>query len=626
MRDDTTVTTSDIARLARVSRAAVSNWRRRYPDFPKPTGGTPASPVFSLVQVEAWLREQGKIGDVPLEERAWQLLREAGDELELGTAIRKVGTFQRGGTRIEGLSDRTAAKQLEIDQGLVPLLRAVEELAGAWGAAEAFEFLVERYLEIQLPRPTLTSPQVAGLVAELLDPDTRSVLDPACGTGALLLAAHERAPGRLYGQERDGALAGLAETRLALRSVQAEIRSGDSLRRDAFIGVAVDSVVCDPPFNERHWGYEELTADPRWEYGLPPRMESELAWAQHALAHLNPGGLAIMLMPPAAAGRRSGRRMRTQLLRRGALKAVIALSSGHYLWLLRKPTGDRPVGLLMVDGADDAEIVRIWRDFQAGRDVDRPGVSRSVPIIDLLGEEVDVTPARYLSASAGQPAEQFFQTRERLAALLGRLSGLMPEVEPVNDVQELTVTTVAELARIGALTVYQAAARGETSGADAGRPLLTAEDVVQGREPTGLVVPTSSEADSMVTRGGDIVVTVISRRFAARVVRRGGALLGPHLSLIRVDPQALDPRFLAGVLHSTANVRSSALPSTSGRVDVRRASVPRLPLDEQRRYGEAFQSLEAFVSAARSSALLGEAMARLLADGIAEGDLRATGG
>nr|BFE79875.1 hypothetical protein GCM10020093_024760 [Planobispora longispora] len=87
-------------------------------------------------------------------------------------------------------------------------------------------------------------------------------------------------------------------------------------------------MLCSPPFSERGWGYEELASDPRWQYGLPPRGESELAWVQHCLAHARPGGQVVVLMPPAAAGRRSGRRIRSQLIRAGALRAVVALPSG----------------------------------------------------------------------------------------------------------------------------------------------------------------------------------------------------------------------------------------------------------------------------------------------------------
>ncbi|KOV91538.1 helix-turn-helix transcriptional regulator, partial [Streptomyces sp. NRRL B-3648] len=75
MQDNATeVTAAGIARLAGVGRAAVSNWRRRHADFPKPVGGTEASPSFALAEVEAWLRRQGKLAEIPLRERVWQQL------------------------------------------------------------------------------------------------------------------------------------------------------------------------------------------------------------------------------------------------------------------------------------------------------------------------------------------------------------------------------------------------------------------------------------------------------------------------------------------------------------------------------------------------------------------------
>src|SRR3954469_1505679 len=68
----TEVTAAGIARLAGVGRAAVSNWRRRHADFPRPVGGTETSPSFALAEVESWLRKQGKLAEVPLRERVWQ--------------------------------------------------------------------------------------------------------------------------------------------------------------------------------------------------------------------------------------------------------------------------------------------------------------------------------------------------------------------------------------------------------------------------------------------------------------------------------------------------------------------------------------------------------------------------
>ena len=62
-----------------------------------------------------------------------------------------------------------------------------------------------------------------------------------------------------------------------------------------------------------------------------------------------------------------------------------------------------------------------------------------------------------------------------------------------------------------------------------------------------------------------------------------GAALGRNLQLLRPDPAALDPWFLAGFLRGTANNRqASSYASTATRLDVRRLQLPRLPLAEQR--------------------------------------------
>lgn len=601
-----TVTAADIARLAGVGRAAVSNWRRRHPDFPQPVGGTATSPQFALHEVEAWLRAQGKLRQVPPAERAWQQIRSRADGTGLGAALAEAG-------------------EMLLAQTSDPAFTAVTELAAERGPIEAYEFLLGRFLEVQPRRVGPTPPAVAELMAGLLDPGTTSVLDPACGTGTLLVQALvQGSPRRLLGQEQDETLARLARIRLALRTPGAEIAAGDSLRVDRFADTTVDVVLCDPPFNERHWGYEELTADVRWEYGLPPRMEPELAWVQHALAHLRTGGLAVVAMPPAAAARRSGRRIRAQLLRRGALRAVVALPGSVQLWLLRRPgTEPVPTTVLMAEGSDPAQVTAVWRSFQRDPQLHRPGVGRAVPLIELLDEEVDVTPGRHLPVGGTeQTAERFLQTRARLADMLERAATLLPAAHPVERAADVPVVPLAELARAGALTVRQTPLRREPATAGAGVPLLSAQDVIEGREPSARISPDSLDAERRIlTEAGDVVVTAAGGGLAARVVDQGGAVLGPSLVLIRVQPDLFDPHYLAGVLRSSANVRRSTAVSSGSRLGVRRAMVPRLPMAEQRRIGTLFRRMDELETALRTSADLGGELARLLADGITAGTL-----
>ncbi|MFE0626885.1 N-6 DNA methylase [Streptomyces sp. NPDC058864] len=663
------VTAAGIARLAGVGRAAVSNWRRRHADFPKPVGGTDTSPAFALSEVESWLRTQGKLAEVPLRERVWQ--RAESHPAGTATALRQAGAVcllvrerPGDGPRVTGVEDAEAGdavrEVLERHFGgrFAPgapvdaeLLRGAAELAAGMGPRQAYEFLLGRYLDANPRQHTLTPPAPAELMAALAGP-ARTVLDPACGTGTLLRAAE--APHEVYGQEADPDLAVLAALRLALHADPASVvrvAGGDSLRADAFPGLAADAVLCHPPFNERNWGHEDLAYDPRWEYGFPARTESELAWVQHCLARVREGGTVVVLMPPAAASRRSGRRIRADLLRRGALRAVVALPAGAappygiplHLWVLRRPGAGTPASphLLLVDtaGSQDAvpggekvpwqtvrtTVLDAWESFDRhGTTEERPGVSRALKVIDLLDDDVDLAPARHLPPpAAGGGAAELAGVRERLAATLLRTAELAPAPAGAAEPARWPLTTVGELARAGAL-VLRAGGPG-SARPDGGPAVLTEHDVLGGGAPSGSLPEGPPEEEPVLTREGDVVVPVLGRGSAARVVdaATAGAALGRNLHLLRPDPAALDPWYLAGFLRGTANNRqASSYASTATRLDVRRLQVPRLPLSDQRRYGERFRTLAAFEEALRLAGQLGEQLVQGLYDGLTDGTVR----
>ncbi|MFF5146226.1 N-6 DNA methylase [Streptomyces sp. NPDC013157] len=724
MQDNATeVTAAGIARLAGVGRAAVSNWRRRHADFPKPVGGTETSPSFALAEVESWLRRQGKLAEVPLRERVWQqlaghpdgaltalvhtgcallliherptvwlqvsagsderlaaMLPAALDEVltarlrgsaeptvhsgrasDVAEAVNRsggaagvnksrgaAGVNRSGGT--EGVNTAPPAAALATPAvrtptgpqllPSTPLLRGAAELAAEAGARQAFEFLLGRHLDANPRQYTLTPSELAGLMADLAGP-ARTVLDPACGTGALLRAVDVRPHQQLYAQDSAPELAALTALRLALHS-RAGVHgaAGDTLRADAYPELRADAVLCHPPFNERNWGHDELAYDARWEYGFPARTESELAWVQHALARLADGGTAVLLMPPAVASRRSGRRIRADLLRRGALRALVALPAGAappysiplHLWVLRRP--DRTPAtpeVLLVDtgkfagegrGGPDWAAVRdavldAWRAFERdGGPVERPGLARAVPVIELLDDDVDLAPARHLPpAAAADGAAELTAVRERLGATLRLTVDLTPPPADQAPAARWPLTTVGELARAGALVL-----RTGGNGGHARVPVLTDHDVLAATAPSG-TLPESDE-EAVLTEPGDVVVPVLGGGSVARVIddATAGAALGRNLVLLRPDRTALDPWFLVGFLRGTANNRqASSYASTATRLDVRRLQLPRLPLDEQRRYGARFRALDEFERALRHASRLGEHLVRGMYDGLTDG-------
>jgi len=199
------ITAAAIARLAGVGRAAVSNWRRRYPDFPEPVGGSPNSPTFDRAEVEAWLKATGKAD-------------------QLATAGQTDTGTQRIGEPERSISD------LRTGDLLGRAMAALLPRETAPGRRTGDDWWAETLIDAPSGLPV--------------------VLDPACGTGTALLAVADRFGDRvrLAGQEISQDYARTARLRLSENAGGAayEIHAGDSLLDDQlapYLGEAA-AIVC----------------------------------------------------------------------------------------------------------------------------------------------------------------------------------------------------------------------------------------------------------------------------------------------------------------------------------------------------------------------------------------------
>ncbi|WBB79287.1 N-6 DNA methylase [Micromonospora sp. WMMD882] len=711
---EATLTASGIARLANVGRAAVSNWRRRYADFPAPVGGSPTSPSFDAHEVEQWLRRHGRTQHADAARWAWRHIEshqpaaQISDVLGVAGALLLVRADQgnaAGDAAGDGLPtpDQLVGHLRDLDPGLagliadlVPgqwtasldaLLRAVDQLGSEQGAESAFEHLHNQYATSAHSMSGLAgTPDVVAEVMLTLAGTGPRTFDFTSGTGSILRMAADRAlragaPTSCHAQEINPQYAVITLLRLWFVHLRARrsghqppapvVHIGDSLLADALPELRAEVVVANFPFGIHDWGHDRLAYDPRWAYGLPPRTEPELAWVQHALAHLSADGTAVVLMPPAAASRPAGRRIRAELIRHGALRAVVALPAGLmppvgvglHIWVLTQPGSRQPHAgeLLMVDttaapeGCSPVETVEAaWSAYRSARYTELPGVHRTVPAIDLLDDQVDLTPQRHLpqaGAFAGDPAEIIARIDD-FDQLVARVRRSLPAVRdtPHTPLREAPQADVTDLIRSGSVTVTRAPSRGRTGDATtgatlstttgatgsttgatasttAGAAVLTTADVVSGGPATGSTTRAADDEPAPRVRAGDILVPLVGRRINARVAtpEQVGAELGPGVQLIRVDPARFDPWFVAGVLSRTDNLRIAGRASSSAtgalRIDIRRLSIPVLPLRQQQAYGEAFRQLVEFRHVLEQAATTGAALARDIGDGLTEGAL-----
>ncbi|MDN5383008.1 N-6 DNA methylase [Streptomyces sp. LB8] len=661
------VTLAEIARIAGVGRAAVSNWRRRYDNFPSPVGGTDTSPQFSLPQVEEWLRRENKLKAAlnPLD-RLWPEYESLGNREATGLLVAQVGLWQ------SGVKTGRPTAGPPLDQRQRHLLERTLELAKQDEEHKIFDLLMERWLRAHVRQVTTTPVQLAELMAQaaaIKHPGpVRTVLDPACGVGTLLVAAGRRwgadhAAGlRFLGQDIDTVLVELAKARLAVGGFterdlsNVSLAAGDTLRADAHPGVQADVILSNPPSNERDWGHAELATDPRWVYGQPPRTEPELAWVQHAAAALAPGGVAVLVLPPAVAARRAGRRIRAGLLRSGVLRTVIALPPGAappygvglHLWIL---CADGAPGRGGADGAELTFVDTTHAAPPASADkggIDWPAVtaqitevlsgtgaqgSISVPVVDLLDDQVDLTPARRVPRTRAATIVDLRRLWTRFDAHMRELrdaANALSALVPVNDDETVSLISVGELERAGALEIRPGQGlpeslvrRGERQE-DGARVLTGAPLSGQAQLWLPATAVTTGEQDGSltVTASQDVIVSVLARAFDVWVDTDAPSVLGPQLVALRANPAVLDPWFLSGCLCAPANVhRAGTHASTTSRIDIRRLHVPRLSLEEQRRYGEIHRKITVFARELTDMRSVGGELSRALGDLLAAGQL-----
>ena len=264
----------------------------------------------------------------------------------------------------------------------------------------------------------------------------QTIHDPTCGSGSLLLKAHDEAKGAtgldlaLYGQEMDNATKALAKMNLILHDCPTgEVWQDNTLSaphfKDAKSGAlkTFDFVVANPPFSTKAWtnGFDPANDHyGRFAFGVPPQKNGDYAFLLHVLACLKSTGKGAIILPHGVLFRGNAEAdIRREIVKRGYIKGIIGLPANLFygtgipacILVLDKEGAAARKGIFMIDASKGflkdgpknrlraQDLHRIVDAFT--RQLELPRFSRLVPLAEISDPKNDfnLNLPRYIDSS-----------------------------------------------------------------------------------------------------------------------------------------------------------------------------------------------------------------------------------
>ncbi|GAA8633153.1 type I restriction-modification system subunit M [Helicobacter pylori] len=322
---------------------------------------------------------------------------------------------------------------------------------GAHGAldddllGDAYEYLMRHFAsESGKSKGQFYTPSEVSLLLSLLlgiDENTRqdkSIYDPTCGSGSLLLKASSLAGEKgltIYGQEKDISTTALCKMNMILHnSATADIAKGGSstLSNPLFTtenGMlkTFDYVVANPPFSLKNWT-DGLSIDPkskqvindsfnRFEDGTPPEKNGDFAFLLHIIKSLKNTGKGAVILPHGVLFRGNAEaQIRKNLLTKGYIKSVIGLAPNLFygtsipacVIVLDKENAHARKGVFMIDASKDfkkdgnknrlreQDVQKMIDTFNAFKEI--PYYSKMVSLEEISANDYNLNIVCYIAA------------------------------------------------------------------------------------------------------------------------------------------------------------------------------------------------------------------------------------
>ena len=291
---------------------------------------------------------------------------------------------------------------------------------------EAYEYLIGKFAsgagkkagEFYTPQEVST---VLARIVTIGKDKIKSVYDPTCGSGSLLLRVSKEAKvDDFFGQEMNRTTYNLARMNMILRGVHYrnfDLKQEDTLEYPQHVDQKFEAVVANPPFSAK-WSANPLHLnDDRFsQYGkLAPSSKADFAFVQHMIHHLDENGVMAVILPHGVLFRGAAEStIRKYLIKdRNYLDSVIGLPANVFYGtsiptciLVFKKCRENPDDILFIDASRYFEkiknqnilrcsdIDRIIKTYRNRKEVNK--YAHVAPIKEVVENDYNLNIPRYV--------------------------------------------------------------------------------------------------------------------------------------------------------------------------------------------------------------------------------------
>jgi len=243
---------------------------------------------------------------------------------------------------------------------------------------DAYEYLIAQFASGAGKKAGefYTPQEVSKILAKIVSlgkEKLKSVYDPTCGSGSLLLrvAKEVKDVSQFYGQELNRTTYNLARMNMIMHDVhyqKFDLRQEDTLENPQHLDMRFEAIVANPPFSAKWSANELFNGDERFsQYGkLAPSSKADYAFVAHMIHHLDENGTLALVLPHGALFRGGAEgHIRQYLIKdRNYLDAVIGLPPNIFFGtsiptciMVFKKCRENSDDILFIDASNEFEKV-----------------------------------------------------------------------------------------------------------------------------------------------------------------------------------------------------------------------------------------------------------------------------